>query len=163
VGGTRMNRISGRIHDTMRPATGLTLRNQVCGARDNLGEESRVLVRAIHQVGKVVRDDIVGEDFELLMLFTVIEDLKGAEAHMRRCHSHEHRAGFDLLAVDLVVAPDETERPSRRNPQTMHRFAAEILPDGRTQNRTAISISPEWRQPRPLQLQIPCLSPFVTY
>jgi hypothetical protein len=50
-----------------------------CGALDDLGEESCVLILAIHQMGKVVRNDIVGEDLELLVLFTVIEDLEGAE------------------------------------------------------------------------------------
>ena len=97
------------------------------------------------------------------MLFTVIKDLKGAEAHMGRRHPYEHRAGFDLLAVDLVIAPDETERPSRRNPQAMHCFAAEILPDGRTQNRTAIPLSRKRRKPRTLQMQIPLLAPFVPH
>ena len=111
----------------------------------------------------MVRNDIVGEDFELLMLFSIIEDLKGAEAHMGRRHPYEHRAGFDLFAIDLVIAPDETERPSRRNPQAMHRFAAEILPDGRTQNRTAISLSRERRKPRPFQMQIPLFAPFVPH
>ena len=86
-------------------------------------------------------DHIVREDFQVLMLFTVIEDLKCAEAHMRGRHAHQHRAGFDLLAIDLVVAPDETERLRRRNPQAMHRCAAEILTDRRAQNRPAVPVA----------------------
>ena len=67
------------------------------------------------------------------MLLTVIEDLKRAEPHMGRRHPHEHRAGFDLLAVDLMVAPDDAECPRRRNPQAMHRFATEIFANRRAQ------------------------------
>ena len=163
VEGDAMDRHIVRVHNPMSPADGLPLPNQLRGALDDLGEESHVLVRTIHKVGKVVRDDIVGEDFELLVLFTVIKDLKGAKAHMGRRHPHEHRADFDLLAIDLVVAADDAERPSRRNAKPMHGFAAEILPDGRTQNRTAISLSRERRKPRTFQMQIPLLSPFVPH
>ena len=74
------------------------------------------------------------------MLLAVIEDLKRAEPHMGGCHAHEHCGGFDLFAIDPIVAPDDTERPRRRNAEPMHRFAAEIFADGRTQDRTAVPI-----------------------
>src|ERR1043165_1526421 len=122
-----------------------------------------ILIRAISQMRKMIRDDIVGEDFELVMLFPVIEDLKGAEAHMRWRHPHKHRAGFDLFSVDPMVAPDETERPSRRDPKTMHRFAAEILSDSRTQHRPAIAVARKRRKPRTFQMQIPLFAPLIAY
>src|ERR1041385_2908608 len=122
-----------------------------------------IFIRAISQMRKMIRDDILGEDFELVMLFPVIEDLKGAEAHMRWRHPHKHRAGFDLFSVDPMVAPDETERPSRRDPKTMHRFAAEILPDSRTQHRPAIAVARKRRKSRTFQVQIPFLTPFVPH
>ncbi|HEY5574339.1 MAG TPA: hypothetical protein VIK64_15060 [Anaerolineales bacterium] len=48
----------------------------------------------------------------------------GAEAHMGRRHPHEHRAGFDLLAIDIMVASGKTQCPRHRNPQAMHRIAS---------------------------------------
>src|SRR5262245_55551484 len=72
VEGYSVDRHVVRIHDPMSPADGLPLRDQICGTLDHFGKESHVPVRAIDQVGKMVRDDIVGESFEMVMLFPVI-------------------------------------------------------------------------------------------
>ena len=118
------------VHDAVRPADGLPLRNQPRCAFNDLGEKSRVLVRPIDEMRIVLRDHVIGQDFQLFMLLPIIEDLERAEAHMRRRHPHEHRACFDLLTIDLVAAADDAERPRRWNAQPMHGFAAEILADG---------------------------------
>ncbi len=130
VEGDAMDRHIVRIHDSMRPADGLPLRDQPCRAFDDLGEESRVLICAFHKMGKVGRDDIVGQHFELFVLLPIVEDLERAEPHMGRRHPHQHRAGLHLFAIDFVVAAHDAERPRRRNAEAVHRFTAKILPDG---------------------------------
>ena len=78
----------------------------------------------------VLCNDIIGEDFELIVLFPIVEDLERTEPHMRRRHPHQHGAGFNLFAIHLMVAADDAQPPRRRNAEAMHRFAAEVFSDG---------------------------------
>ena len=119
-----------RIHDSMRPADGLPLRDQPRRALHQLGKETGILVCRRHEMRIVRRNHVIGQHSELFMLLSIIEDLERTEPHMRRRHTKHDRAGLDLFTIDLVVAAHDAQRPRRGNPQAMHRFAAEIFSDG---------------------------------
>ncbi len=149
------------VHDTVRPADGLPLSDQLCGALNDFDEEPGVLVPIIMKMWEMMLDHVVSQRFQMLMLLSIIEDFERAEADMGRRHPDHHRAGFDLLAVDLVVAAHQAQRLRGRDTESLHRCAAKILADRRAQHRPAVSITRERRHPRTFQMQVPPLPPVV--
>ena len=92
------------------------------------------------------------------MLLSVVEHFEHSETHVRRRHADQHRPGFHLLTIHLVVAPDETERVRGGNSESLHRRATEILTDRRPQHRPSVSVPGERRHPRSLEMKIPSLA-----
>ena len=45
----------------------------------------------------------IGEDFQPVVLLSVIEDFKGAKSNMGGCHPEQCGAGFNLFPVHLVI------------------------------------------------------------
>ncbi len=134
------NRHVVRVHHPVRPSHGLPLGDQRCRAFSHLSEEARIFVSVLVKMGKVLCDHVVGKDFQMLMLFPVIEDFKRAEADMRRRHADQRGTGFDLFSIDLVVTADKTERLCGRDTEPPHCGATEILANRRAQDCTTISI-----------------------
>ena len=159
-----------RIHDPVRPADGLPLCDELRRAFDDLGEQSCIFVRHIDKMRVVLRDDIIGEDFELIVLLSIVEDLERTEPHMRRRHPQQHGAGFDLLTIDLVVAAHDAKPPRRRNAEAMHRSAQSSMradlremqtssPPARSRFRPAIQGHPPARQSRQQDYERAATSP----
>src|SRR5678815_1998487 len=104
----------------MGPTDCLPLGNELGCAFDYFGKEASVLIVCFSEVGKKLGDDVVRQDFQVFMLLAVIEDFERAKANMRGCHPQQRCSGFDLFAIDPLVAPDDTERPCRWNAEPMH-------------------------------------------
>ena len=115
----------------------------------------------LEQLGEVQLDDVVCQLLDLRVLPARCKDLEAAEAHMGRRHAHEHRAGFDLLAIHRRIAADDRQRTRRRNAEAVHRFAAEILAHGGAKHGASVTHSGEPGQPGALHLHVPPLVPAV--
>ena len=73
-----------RIHHAMCETDSLPLSHQTCGARDDLIQETQVLVWRIADVRKMLGYNIISEQGDRFVLIPISEDLKRTETHMRR-------------------------------------------------------------------------------
>ena len=113
--------------------------NQTRGPQDDFAkEQAEAFVPGLQELRIEAFDDVVGERLELGQLVAMVEELEGAEAHVRRSDSRKHGGRFGPLPVDELVAAGDGERASGRNAERVHRFAAQIFANRRAQHRAPV-------------------------
>ncbi len=82
----------------------------------------------------MLADDVISQFPHPVELVPRGEILEGPEADVAGAEAQQCRGRLDLLALDRQVAPDDRERAGGGNAQPVHRLAAEVLADRRTQH-----------------------------
>ncbi len=99
-------------------------------------------------------DHVVGEDLRAGNVAARREVLKCADAHMARSHPRQDGAGLRRFPLHGLAGADRRERPRRRNPQGVHRFADQIFAQDRTQGGPPVAAARERRAAAAFQLDI---------
>ncbi len=127
------------VEHAVGEAYGLPLRDQPGRSGDDVVEQLRVPVPPAAKPWKMSLDDIVGQSRQIRFLTPIVKHLEGTEADMGRRQSKQHGAGFHPFTPDFLVAPHHRKGAGRRDAQARHRLAAQVFPDGRAQDRPAVS------------------------
>src|SRR5579875_3788894 len=143
------------IHDSMREAGGLPLRDEPRRASDDFAEQTEVFfAAAFTQVRIVAVDGVIRQRPHEIAAVAVMEHLERPESDMRGRKTRKNGGRFRLLAINGLVAAYDAKRTRRRNPQRVHRFAAQKFTDGRTQHGPSVGPARESRQPGAFQLPL---------
>ena len=95
-------------------------------------EQSEVGIVVVLRVGIVAIDDIVGKNFQVIVILAGGEPLEGADANVRLRDAGENSAGHEAFAEHVITTCDRGQRPGRRHTEGSHRFGDDIFAQDRT-------------------------------
>ena len=96
-------------------------------------------------------DDVVSERGHVAGLPGVVEELEGAEAHVRRRQPHQHRARLHVLAVHRRAAAQHAQRPRGGDAQGVQGLSGQVLAQGGAQHRAPVASAREGRGAAPFR------------
>ncbi len=103
-------------------------------------------------------DDVVGEQFDPVVVAAGGKELEGADPHMACRDAHEHRPLLHRFAIDLLAGRDRRQGPRRRHAERVHRLGHDVFAQHRSQRRTPVTSTGKRRRAGALQLDVAACS-----
>ena len=127
------------VHDAVAKAHRLPLRQQFGGAFLHLVQQGCVHIAlpkrgALAALGQVVGDGVVGQGAQAVGVALGRKMLEVTKAQEAGGHAGHHGGALHGFAAHRLGRGHQAQRPGGRDAQTVHGFAAQVLPDAGTQH-----------------------------
>ena len=96
--------------------------NEICLSPDDSVEQGPVWILFLLCIWIVAINDVVGQNFQIVVVLTSGEPLKGANSNVLIRNASENSSGFESVADHFVAACHCGERARRRHTEGGHRF-----------------------------------------
>ena len=143
-----------RIHDAVDETKGHPVRYELCLGFDHMFEKCQCRLFGRCGVGIVACNGVVRQLFQRITMILRREVLESSHPDMTRGDTRQHPARLHRLAIDCFSRTDSGQGACRRNTESVHCLAEQILAHYGTERRLPVSAARIGRLAGSLELNI---------